>query len=457
MRRRGRTSSIDYPIREVGRRRPAGDTDDVAQDVFDAAEFDATILPTPIDDANSVRRVGLTVAWHPDVARIGERVELPAGGHWLVLSRTEPVFERPDGRRSGPLADRYVSRRPVAMLANPDGGAIVDPSGGPTLSADGTPVTSRLAFEPCEITRGVVLELADRVVLVLGPTPPPTPLNDDFGLIGASEAMVRLRAEIAKTARSVRPALIRGESGTGKGIVARALHAHSQRRRGPYHAVEMAAVPASTAVAELFGEVRGALTGALIGGPLTSTDEVRAGCFDAADGGSLFLDEIGTAPAEVQDRLLRAIAMGEIQPLGELGPHRVDVRLIAATDVDLEAAVEAGHFRPALLHELTACEIRVPPLRERRDDVARLLVRFVADELAALGAANRLTAAPPSRPWLSSALAARLFRYEWPGNVLELQFAARQLALAGYNAPQTQLTPALERRLEAIVSSRRPS
>ncbi|MEM9493826.1 MAG: sigma 54-interacting transcriptional regulator, partial [Myxococcota bacterium] len=180
-----------------------------------------------------------------------------------------------------------------------------------------------------------------------------------------------------------------------------------------------------TALSELFGHRRGAFTGA--GGG-------RDGYFGQADTGSLFLDEIGEASSEVQVMLLRAIETGEIRPLGAHGVHRVDVRLITATDADLEQAVDAGAFRLPLLHRLAGFEMRVPPLRRRRDDIGRLLVHFLRQELQATGESHRLE--PPERPgaapWLPPALVARLARGQWPGNVRQLRNAARQIAIANY-------------------------
>src|SRR5262249_13655296 len=148
------------------------------------------------------------------------------------------------------------------------------------------------------------------------------------------------------------------------------------RRDGPYLALNLGAVPPALAAAELFGAARGAFTGA---------DRRRAGHFERAHRGTLFLDEGGEAPPEVQVLLLPALESGEIQPVGSEAPQRVDVRVVAATDADLEAAVAQGRFRAPLLHRLRGCEIRLPPLRERRDDVGRLLVSFLRRELAELG------------------------------------------------------------------------
>ncbi|MBW2523051.1 MAG: sigma-54-dependent Fis family transcriptional regulator, partial [Deltaproteobacteria bacterium] len=189
----------------------------------------------------------------------------------------------------------------------------------------------------------------------------------------------------------------------------------------PFISVNMAAVPASTCAAALFGHAKGAFTGAV---------GATSGFFGSADGGTLFLDEIGETTLELQAALLRALESGEVQPVGEERTRKVDVRLIAATDMDLERAVEEGRFRRALLERLRSYEIRVAPLRERREDVGCLLVHFLRQQLDKVGAGDLL--APPEegkRPWLPAWLVADAVRYEWPGNVRELRNVACQLAI----------------------------
>src|SRR6185436_13729067 len=185
---------------------------------------------------------------------------------------------------------------------------------------------------------------------------------------------------------------LRGETGTGKELLARAIHQASSRRAAPYFALNMAAIPASLAAAELFGAAKGAFTGA---------DRRRVGYFGRAQGGTLFLDEIGELPADLQPLLLRVLENGEIQPVGGEETLRVDVRILAATDANLESAIEEGRFRAPLFHRLSGYELRLPSLRERRDDIGRLFIHFLRQELAALGEADRLAdPGPEGRPWL---------------------------------------------------------
>jgi two-component system nitrogen regulation response regulator GlnG len=183
-------------------------------------------------------------------------------------------------------------------------------------------------------------------------------------------------------------------------------------------------VPPALAAAELFGAARGAYTGA---------DRAREGYFSRAHGGTLFLDEIGETPPEVQPLLLRALETGEIQPVGAGDPRHLDVRLIAATDADLEAAASEGRFRSPLLHRLAGYQIRLPPLRERREDVGRLFAAFLRHELEALGEAHRLALAAQEQdhPWIPAPLVALLAAYGWPGNVRQLRNVVRQIVIAG--------------------------
>jgi len=230
-------------------------------------------------------------------------------------------------------------------------------------------------------------------------------------LIGTSATMQRLRDEIAVVARSNLSVLITGETGVGKELVARTLHAGSARADRPLLYVNCAALPESIAESELFGHVRGAFTGATID---------RAGKFEVASGGTLFLDEIGELPPAVQPVLLRALQDGEIQRIGADRPLHVDVRVVAATNRDLAQEVRLGRFRPDLFHRLNVFPIHVPPLRERRSDVP-LLAGFFAD------LARRRLGLGPVR--LAADARQALAQYDWPGNVRELENVLSRVAL----------------------------
>ena len=218
-------------------------------------------------------------------------------------------------------------------------------------------------------------------------------------LVGESPALAALRELIAKVAPTEATVLIRGESGSGKELVARALHAASRRAAGPFIAVNCAAIAETLLESELFGYRKGAFTGA---------DRDREGLFEAARGGTLFLDEIGEAGAGVQAKLLRVLEQRKINRVGDPREREVDVRIVAATNRPLEEAIAAGAFREDLYYRLLVFPLDVPPLRERRDDIPALAGRF----LAALG--RRDDALP-------AATLARLRAHAWPGNVRELR------------------------------------
>ncbi|NVJ08602.1 sigma-54-dependent Fis family transcriptional regulator [Myxococcus sp. AM001] len=222
------------------------------------------------------------------------------------------------------------------------------------------------------------------------------------GFIAASSAMRRLRSELARLSSSRATVIVTGESGSGKEVVARALHALSARSQRPYVAFNCAAVPRDLFEGQLFGYRRGAYTGA-------ATD--HPGVIRAAHGGTLFLDEIGELPLEVQPKLLRFLENGEVFPLGEMRPVEVDVRVVAATHRDLGQLVREGRFREDLYYRLQVVPVRVPPLRERREDVMALARHFV----------RQLTPQGLEPPRLGPDAIAALMSHPWPGNVRELR------------------------------------
>jgi len=242
-------------------------------------------------------------------------------------------------------------------------------------------------------------------------------------LVGDSEALKRIRGEIDLVASSNLTILVHGETGTGKEVVARTLHARSSRADKPLVYVNCAALPESLAESELFGHVRGSFTGA------TAT---RGGKFELAQGGTLFLDEIGELPLTLQPKLLRVLQFGEVQRVGSDDVHTVDVRVIAATNRNLPEAVREGRFRADLYHRLSVYPILLPPLRERPDDVEPLAEHLLERVRGRLGLdALRLT---------ESALEA-LRRYSWPGNVRELEHELTRAALRASSTGQSALVP----------------
>jgi two-component system nitrogen regulation response regulator GlnG len=293
-----------------------------------------------------------------------------------------------------------------------------------------------------------VIKLHGRIVLLLhlGVARRTGKAGDTLGLEGCSDAIERVRQDIRIVGELNVPVLIRGESGTGKELIASAIHRESPRAARAYEALNMATLSASLAASELFGHVRGAFTGA---------DRNHIGCFVRCDGGTLFLDEIGETPIDTQAQLLRVLETSDIRPVGGSASKIVDVRVIAATDADLEGAVRQGDFREALLQRLAGFRIVVPPLRERRVDIGPLIYHFARIELAAVGMTGLLdgTDQAPEQPWISAPTVARLIAYHWPGNVRELRNIVRQLVIAGRRHAEMSLGSDLDALLRPTAKS----
>ncbi|MGF1626724.1 MAG: nitrogen regulation protein NR(I) [Alphaproteobacteria bacterium] len=234
-------------------------------------------------------------------------------------------------------------------------------------------------------------------------------LDERLPLIGRSPAMQDIYRVLARLMATDLTVMITGESGTGKELIARALHDYGKRKKGPFVAINMAAIPRDLIESDLFGHEKGAFTGATQRG---------VGRFEQARGGTLFLDEIGDMPLEAQTRLLRVLQEGEFTTVGGRTPVRADVRIIAATHRDLRQLVSAGQFREDLYYRLNVVPIRVPPLRERREDVPSLARHFL-EQAVEIGL--------PRKGLHDSALT-RLKAYDWPGNVRELENLVRRLA-----------------------------
>ncbi|MBV9118366.1 MAG: nitrogen regulation protein NR(I), partial [Acetobacteraceae bacterium] len=287
------------------------------------------------------------------------------------------------------------------------------------MSAQSTLMTAlkaaqRGAFEylPKPFDLQDLLAIVGRALTAPGQPAPPDgePREDEaLPLIGRSPAMQDIYRTIARLTTADLTVMINGESGTGKELVARALHEHGKRRGGPFVAINMAAIPRELIESELFGHERGAFTGALTR---------FAGRFEQASGGTLFLDEIGDMPAEAQTRLLRVLQEGEFTTVGGRQPIRANVRIVAATHRDLRAAIRHGLFREDLFYRLNVVPIRLPPLRERAEDIP-LLARHFLDRARLDGLPAKL---------LDQGAVERLRRHSWPGNVREVENLMRRLA-----------------------------
>ncbi|HRJ68862.1 MAG TPA: nitrogen regulation protein NR(I) [Beijerinckiaceae bacterium] len=255
-----------------------------------------------------------------------------------------------------------------------------------------------------------LLSLVRRALAAAAPAKPAQPAqqNDEIPLVGRSPAMQEIYRVLARLMQTDLTVIITGESGTGKELVARALHDFGKRRRGPFVAVNMAAIPKDLIESELFGHEKGAFTGA---------NTRSAGRFEQAEGGTLFLDEIGDMPMEAQTRLLRVLQQGEYTTVGGRTPIRTDVRIVAATNKDLTVLIEQGLFREDLYYRLNVVPIRLPALRERAADIPDLARHFLM--LAEKGGLAHKT-------FNGSALQ-QLQHYPWPGNVRELENLVRRL------------------------------
>ncbi len=237
----------------------------------------------------------------------------------------------------------------------------------------------------------------------------PSSSGDTFGLVGRTPLMRQLRADIVRYAPKSAPVVIRGETGTGKELVARALHTMSTRARMPFVATNAATFHPQLLAAELFGHERGAFTGAI---------GRHRGLFDQADNGTLFLDELGELDAVAQAQLLRVLESGELRPLGTERTHTVDVRLIVATHRDLAAMVRAGAFREDLFYRLNALTISVPPLRRRAEDIPFLVTHILTRLRPEVG-----------EKVLDPEAIVPLTSYGWPGNVRQLLNVIRRAAI----------------------------
>jgi two-component system NtrC family response regulator len=257
-------------------------------------------------------------------------------------------------------------------------------------------------------------------------------------IVGTSPALRSVLADLDRAADSDATVLILGESGTGKELVARALHLRSARRESPFVVVNCGAIPESLIESELFGHRRGAFTGAT---------EDRTGRFERASGGTLFLDEVGELPPALQPKLLRVLQEGEIDKIGAAAPVKIDLRVIAASHRDLEARVRNGTFREDLWYRLNVVPLRIPPLRERLEDIPVLTEHFLVRHARRHGRAV---------PRLGPEIFDRFQRHDWPGNVRELENLLERLVVLGRSEEVTveDLPAALREELPRFGGAR---
>jgi len=305
------------------------------------------------------------------------------------------------------LCDPTVSRNHLQLEARPEGFRLRDLG-----STNGTFVAGVRVIEGF-IEPGVEIELGETTLRLhaLGdPLDVPLYRGDRFGpLLGGSVAMRQVFALLDRAAQTATTVLLLGETGTGKDLAAEALHQASPRASGPFVVVDCGAIPEALIESELLGHERGAFTGAV---------ERRTGAFEAAHHGTLFLDEVGELPRALQPKLLRVLERRIVKPIGSNAAREVDVRVVAATNRDLRAEVNRGSFREDLFFRLSVITVRMPPLRERREDITLLAQAF-------------LRAVAPQATELPAALVERLGAYGWPGNVRELRNAVERAVAMG--------------------------
>ena len=347
--------------------------------------------PTPSSTTLEIPMVQAPAAW---------QVELQdeAGARRFPLGR-EPLVVGSSSSADVVVRDATVSSRHCALGVLGDGIAIEDVG-----SRNGTFVGSARVKEAWA-RAGTVVSIGHSTLVVLAAdgrdvaVAPGEPLP---GLAGKSIAMRQIADQVRRLARHALPVLVAGESGTGKELIARALHTEGPRRGRPFVALNVTALPRELVETELFGHERGAFTGA---------HARRLGAFAEAEGGTLFLDEVGDLPLEAQPKLLRALDGYEVRAVGSAGSgKRADVRVVAATHAPLEERVTRGEFRRDLFHRLECFVIHVPPLRERRGDIAPIARELLAHLASHVGARK-----------LAPSAIARLAAHDWPGNVRELR------------------------------------
>lgn len=388
-------------------------------------------LPSIVADLNgkyTKNRLTITIAFHPDTRLIGRSVNLDrarAKQHW-VLGRGMPMFcdmTSNDGKSGAePLSDQHISRAALRIHSSRNGVVLERESRACRCQINGRELEGEIRLDAASLVDGVVVFLAHRVVLVMRQTQSSDDMFEhpqiESALKGSSQYISSLKRQIQSVARSTADVLILGETGTGKELVATAIHANSARSKSSLVTVNMSAIPVDLAPAALFGSTKGAFTGA---------DSAGVGYFDQAQNGTLFLDEVGDTPAEIQVQLLRALQEREIQPVGGR-VRRIDVRVVAATDALVD---EGSDFKAALRHRLGGSEICLQPLRKRREDIGELLWVFLQEFLHEANA--EFVWPSPGGDDFVTARCADIFHafvlFDWPGNVRQLANHAREISL----------------------------
>jgi two-component system nitrogen regulation response regulator GlnG len=391
-----------------------------------AGMHDADItLTSPLPGANGSGPpiLALTVLWHPDASRVGAQYLEPDARGVVELSRFLPLFAHAGEDGLG-LGHGGVSRLPVRIAREADGRlSLAPPDSRMAVEVNGIEIQQPVVLDAAQLETGVVLGLGRAILLCIHWTDRLPRDNKVPGLLGVSSSAIKVRELIRAVAATDMPVLLLGETGTGKEVAARAIHSLGRRAAAPLVAVNMAVLNEGLAAAELFGAARGAYTGA---------QAARAGLFAEADGATLFLDEIGNTPANVQPMLLRVLESGQYRAVGGDTDRSSSARVIAATDQDLTGQ----DFNQALLRRLERFVIALPPLRARREDIGVLIVHSLE------GAHEDGAQAPPPFAFVSACA-----NYDWPGNVRQLAHVLGRALL--------ELRAGQEPVFEALVNVRR--
>lgn len=382
-----------------------------------------TLQHVPVNmclNSNS-QNLTLTIIFHPDIERIGEQSRHE--NKTFSISRNFPLFGRGLNKDKGqqrPLNDQFISRTPLTMSKEGEFWRLEKYGCSTSVSICEQDDISSLELSPSMLERGCLITLAGRIVLLLHYTLKLSRHHQDFGLVGVSNNLTRVRTLIDKVAHLKTPVMVRGESGTGKELVAQALHNVSQRKTKKLINVNVAAIPKDLIVTELFGSTKGAFTGAVN----------RAGCFLQADNSSLFLDEIGEASPQVQVALLRVLETGVVQAVGSEKEQKVDVRIIAATDANLEQLIGKESFRMPLLQRLSGLVIEISPLRKRPEDIGVVLSKFLREALEQSNQLDKLVNTNNSHYCYWAWFYAQCCALQWPGNVRQIKNVAMQLSIS---------------------------
>ncbi len=352
------------------------------------------------DVAGGAPEVGPRLVLVVSVAGGEERIVPLVDGETIVIGRGVDCRVRVDAPS--------VSKRHATFASSADTVTVNDLG-----SRNGTKLRGSPIKGPTSIGLGEQVQVGPATIAVIALGQRRAEANADFSerLVVADPSMRNVFTLARRVATMITSVLVIGETGSGKEVVVETIHQASPRARGPFICVNCAAIADSLAEAELFGYEKGAFTGA---------DRAKVGLLEAASGGTLFLDEVGEIPIELQSKLLRVLQEREVERVGDTKAQRVDVRLVAATNRDLKACVEAGTFRADLYYRLSVFPVLIPPLRERRSDIVPLFEHFLAKALQKLG--RRFI---PLTPENASAIEA----YPWPGNVRELENVVERAAI----------------------------